>query len=348
MPHDEAARFYQSVAEGAAALPGVESAGITTQVPLASGNANGGSFHIRGRPRGDDDLPPVAMYRAVGPGYFASMGIDVLQGRDIQPSDLDGSAATVWVDETFARTHFDGDPVGHALTWDGDIDETPEDARWAEIVGVVANTRLLGIREDPVLNAYFPLRSGPLTYPSLSSATVVLRVAPGRDATELAPAVRELVTRLNGSVPVTTVQTVDEVVAAEMAGDSVTMVLLGIAAAMALFLGAIGLFGVISYVVSQRTREIGVRMALGAEAAQVSRMILIQGLVVTVVGVTAGLAGSVGLTRFMGSILYEVSATDPATFVAAPLLLLGVSLLASWLPARRAARVDPMASLRRE
>ncbi|HSG49020.1 MAG TPA: ABC transporter permease [Longimicrobiales bacterium] len=344
----EAARFYEALAEEASALPGVVGVGVTTQPPLASGNANGGSFNIRGRPRAEHELPPVAMYRAVGPGYFEAMGIPILMGRDVEASDLDGSAARVWIDEDFARIHFDGDPIGQAITWEGGIRGDEGSPRWAEITGVVGNVKQLQIREDPSSNAYFPLQAGPLDYPSLATASLVVRVAPGQDPTALAPALRDAVSRLDGRVPVTQVRTVEEIVSAAMAGESITLILLGIAAGMALFLGAIGLFGVISYVVSQRTREIGVRIALGADGDQVSGMVLRQGLAVAVAGVALGLAGALGLTRLMGSLLYGVSATDPLTFVAAPAALLAVSALAAWLPARRAARVDPMASLRQE
>ncbi len=346
----EAAEFYRELRTRVAALPGVQSVGITTALPLGPGNSNGGSFHIESRPREEGALPPVAMYRAAGPGFFASMGIQIVQGRDMEPADLDGSAARVWIDQYFADTFFDGDALGERIAWhvSGEDAESPQEQDWAEVVGIFANVKQTGIREDPIGHAYFPLMSGQLDYPDLDVGFLALRVQPGLAASSLTPAIRDEVNRINRQVPVTRVQTVEEVVASAMAGESITLILLGIAATMALFLGSIGLFGVISYVVTQRTREIGVRIALGARASEVSKMVLRQGVAVSVAGVILGLAGSFGLTRLMGTILYGVSATDPLTFVVAPVVLLGVSAVATWLPARRAARVDPIDSLRQE
>jgi predicted permease len=349
MSLQEAARFYQDLRERVAGLPGVEAVGVGTQVPLGSGNSNGGSFYMESRPRGDEDLPPVAMYRAASPGYFASLGIPVLEGRDMQPADLDGSFARVWVDEYFAETFLDGNALGERITWHGGDEEVDQSEwPWAVVTGVVGDVKQFGLREDPAGNAYFPLLAGDLGYPDLQLGFLTVKVRPGQDEAALTPAIRDEVSRLNGQVPVIRVRTMDDVVAAAMGGESITLVLLGIAAGMALFLGSIGLFGVISYVVSQRTREIGVRIALGAEQGEVSGMVLKQGLAVAGAGVVLGLAAAFGLTRVMGSILYEVSTTDPLTFAVAPILLLGVSALATWLPARRASRVDPVKSLREE
>jgi predicted permease len=346
----EAAGFYRELQSRVAALPGVQGVGITTALPLGPGNTNGGSFYIESRPREEGALPPVAMYRAAGPGFFASMGIRIVQGRDMEAADLDGSAARVWIDQYFADTFFDGDALGERIAWrsTGDEDESPQEQDWAEVVGIFANVKQHGIREDPMGHAYFPLIPGQLDYPDLEVGFLAVRVQPGIAASSLTPAIREEVNRLDRQVPITRVQTAEEVLSSAMAGESITLILLGIAAAMALFLGSIGLFGVISYVVTQRTREIGVRIALGARASEVSSMVLRQGVAVSVAGVVLGLAGSFGLTRLMGTILYEVSATDPLTFVAAPIVLLGVSSVATWLPARRAARVDPVESLRQE
>ena len=162
------------------------------------------------------------------------------------------------------------------------------------------------------------------------------------------PAVRRIVREIDSTVPLSNARTMEAIVSEAMASTSFTMTLLGIAATVALLLGAIGLFGVISYVVSQRTREIGVRVALGARGEDVQRMIVRQGVTVLIGGVAIGLVGAFALTRLMGAILYEVSATDPWTFAGAPVVLVAVSLLASWLPARRATKVDPVTALRAE
>ncbi len=349
----EAATFYAGVAERARAMPGVAEAAVVTQAPLMSGTMNGGSFHIRSRPTEDDELPAVGYYRAASPEYFRTMGIPLLEGRTMTSADLDGSTRSIWIDRSFADTHFpssefpDG-AVGELITWDGQLlDDEPDAVPWVEVAGVVGDTRYISIQEDETANAYFPLRTGALGYPALTTATVVVKTdGPGSPAA-YADELREIVAAANGSVPVTRIQTMQEAMRQALAGDSITLVILGIAAGMALFLGAVGLYGVISYVVSQRTREIGVRMALGAHRDQVSAMVLRQGAAVAAAGVALGLLGAFGLTRIMRAILYEsVSATDPVTFVLAPMLLLAVSALAMWVPARRAARVDPMRSLR--
>lgn len=356
MERDEAGRFYQSVQEQVAALPGVVSAGFTTQFPLSNGNTNGGSFFIESRPRTDETIPPVGFYRGVTPGYFETAGIELIQGRTMEPSDFGGDLAYVWVDEHFAETFLDGNAVGQRISWtaggeDGDGDGTgapPEGTTWAEVAGVFRTVKHLGVREEPTGNAYLPMVAADLTYPSTAVATLAIRTAAGQDEAALTSQVREIITRLNGQVPVTRTTTGDAIMSEAFAGESITLVLLGIAAGMALFLGSIGLFGVISYVVSQRTREIGVRIALGADGGQVRGMVLKQGAGVTVAGVALGLVGAIALTRLMGSLLFEVSATDPVTFAVAPVILVLVSVAATWLPANRASRVDPMSSLRDE
>lgn len=349
MSRDEAARFYLAMRERVAAMPGVAEAGVTTQVPLESGNWNGGSFYIESRPRQEGDLPPVAMYHAATPGYLESLGIELVEGRPMTEADLDGSRAYVWVNETFARQFLDGDALGERVAWQSSGEEDdPTESDWLEVAGVVRTARYQSLRDEPRPTAVIPMVAGGLPYPELGVGFLTLKAEAGIDPTTLVPAIREEVARLNGQVPIVRAETLEAVVASAMAGDSITLVLLGIAAAMALFLGSIGLFGVISYVVSQRTREIGVRIALGAEAAAVSRMVLRQGVAVAAAGTALGLAGALGLTRLMGSLLYGVTATDPLTFVVAPTVLLAVSVLATWLPARRAARVDPVESLREE
>jgi len=335
------ARFYQSVADQVAALPGVEVVGIATRLPLVDGNSNGGSFTIDGRPQPDDELPPVAMYRAIGPGYFSSLGIEIDAGRDVLRSDWEDQAAVIWVNQELADVHFDGDPIGERLRFDDGLE-------FAEIVGVVGNTKEFELTEEDGMHVYVPLLVSNWPYPGLETASLTIKVADGQDMGPLVAAARDIARRLDSNVPLTRSQSMEEVLAESMAATSFTMVLLGIATGVAVFLGAIGLFGVISYVVGQRTREIGVRVALGAQSSAVSGMVVRQALIVTGVGAVLGLAGAFGLTRLMESLLYEVSATDPLTFVAAPALLIAISLLATWLPARRASRVNPVEALRSE
>lgn len=339
---EEAARFYQDVIERIAALPGVDAVGGANALPLQEGSANGGSFGIESRPRAEDALPPVAMFKSVTEGYFETMAIPVVSGRTVSSSDHSDGSAVVWINEAFASTFFpEGDAMGERLLFGASPDST-----WSEIVGIVGDVRVFGIQEDIRPLAYFPMLVGGQAASSLSRMGLVVRTA--GDPLSLAEGVRGVVRDLDSRVPITRVRTMEKVVSESMAATSFTMTLLGIAAGVALLLGAVGLFGVISYVVGQRTREIGVRVALGAEAIDVQRMIVRQGVRVTAVGIVVGLAGAVALTRLLQSVLFGVSATDPLTFIAAPVLLVTVSLIAAWLPARRASRVDPVQALRAE
>jgi putative ABC transport system permease protein len=345
-----AARFYENVAERVAALPGVAEVGITNNLPLASDAGNGGSFYVEGEPREEGDLPPVAMYRAVGASYFTSLGIPIVRGRAIERADWEEARRVLVVNETFERLHLDGDALGKRLTWDTGGPEDPDDASpWAEVVGVVADVRELGLTDEAVRPfAYFPLRIDGTVSIEVESVFLTIAMHDGQSPTALAPAVEAAVRELDANVPITATRTMSDIVDAAMEDTSLTMSILGVATFMALFLGAIGLAGVISYVVGQRTREIGVRVALGATTTDVRDMILRQSLVVTVVGTVLGLVGALGLTRLMGALLYEVSTTDPVAFIAAPVVLVVVSLLATWLPVRKATRVDPTEALRAE
>ena len=349
-----AARFFQDAADRVASLPGVATVGITTNLPLADGSSNGGSFYMESRPRQDDELPPIALYRAVGPGYFTSMGIPLVAGRDVERADWEEKRRVVWVNEDFAQSYFDGDAIGERVAWTvGDHpegrDEAGDHTPWAEIVGVVGDVREFGLNDEDLRpNAYFPLLvDGPANV-EIQSAYLTIKVAAGQDPTDFIAGVRAAVRELAPGVPITATRTMDEVVSEAMESTSVTMIVLAVATAMALFLGAIGLAGVISYVVGQRTREIGVRVALGAQTGDVSRMILRQSMIVTAGGTLLGLVGAFALTGLMEALLFEVSTTDPLTFITAPVVLVAVSFLATWVPVRRAARVDPMEALRAE
>lgn len=338
----EAARFYQDVIERIAALPGVDAVGGANALPLQEGSSNGGSFRIESRPRAEDALPPVAMFKSVTEGYFETLRIPVMSGRTLSGSDHVDGSAVMWINEAFVSTFFpEGDALGERLLFGASPDST-----WSEIVGIVGDVRAFGIQEDLRPLAYFPMLVGGQASSSLSRMGLIVRTA--GDPLSLVEGVRGVVRDLDSRVPITRVRTMKKVVSESMAATSFTMTLLGIAAGVALLLGAVGLFGVISYVVGQRTREIGIRVALGAEAVDVQRMIVRQGVRVTAVGIVVGLAGAVALTRLLQSVLFGVSATDPVTFIVAPVLLISVSLIAAWLPARRASRVDPVQALRSE
>jgi predicted permease len=333
------ATFYQQVLERVAALPGVAAAGAATSVPVLPESTNGGSFSIESQPRGDEELPPIAMYDAVAPGYFETLGIRVVEGRSVERADHEEGRPVVWVSEAFATSFLDGRAIGERIRWS---DHEP----WLEVVGVVSDVRNFGLTEDIRPVAYMPMYIEGMSRQEIQRMIVVAKTA--GDAAALTPAVRRAVAEIDPRVPLTDVRTMSEVVATSMADTSFTMVLLGIAAIVALMLGAVGVYGVIAYVVSQRTREIGIRMALGARSESVQRLVVRQGLSVTVLGVALGLMAALGLTRVMGSLLFGVSTTDPVTFVLVAVVLTVVSLLASYLPARRASRIDPTEALRAE
>jgi ABC-type antimicrobial peptide transport system permease subunit len=219
------------------------------------------------------------------------------------------------------------------------------DTVWMTIVGVVKDIRTFGLREDVKPMAYFPLST---KVPSVQVSDVILSVKTNGDPAALTSSVRAAVHSVAPTSPVTNARTMDEVVATSTAQTSLTMTVLGLAAGVALLLGAIGLYGVIGYVVTQRTREIGVRIALGAMPAKVGTMVLRQGMVLAIAGVVAGLIGAAALSRLMESILFQVPSRDPLTFAVVPVVLLGVSAVAAYLPARRAAGVSPMEALRNE
>lgn len=335
----DAAQFYQGVVDEVRGLPGVTAAAATNSLPVRPTGMNGGSFRLEARPTEEGELPPIAMFKAMSKGYLETIGIPLLEGRPMTTSDQSGETPVVWVNEMFARAYLDGDALGERLSF-------ADDGDWGEIVGVVGDAREMELMDDIRPFAYLPMLVGEWERFTLSQMVIVVRTA--GDPLTVLPAVRRIVREADSTVPLSNARTMEVIVSEAMASTSFTMTLLGIAAMVALLLGAIGLFGVISYVVSQRTREIGVRVALGARGEDVQRMIVRQGVGVLIGGVVLGLAGAFGLTRLMGAILYEVSATDPWTFAGAPVLLVLVSLLASWLPARRATKVDPVEALRAE
>lgn len=339
MPRERAAAFYQNVADEVGTLPGVASVGLSAYVPVGGGNSNGGSFYVESRPRTDDELPPVSMYKPVGADYLGTVRQNLVAGRPLTRSDWEGGPPVALVNRTFADRFFDGRPVGERIKWD-------EDAEFAEIVGVVEDVREARLQEEPGPWVYLPMVVGDWSYPGLERMYVFVRAEPGVPVAM--GAVRSIVARLDPDVPLTSVRTMDDVLAEGMVDTSFTMLLLGIAAGVALFLGAVGLFGVVSYVVGQRTREIGVRVALGAEASEIRAMVLRQGVGVATVGAALGMVGAALLSRFMAAVLYGVEPTDPLSFTAAPVALLAVAALATWLPALRATRVDPLVALRSE
>ncbi len=338
----ETAAFHTELLDRLGALPGVRSVGAVSSLPLAQ-SASGTAHDIEGIPTAEGELPPMFWYKYATPGYFETMGIAVETGRVFRRSDHEGDYGNILVSQALAeRIWPDQDPMGHRIRTTGDTAEVG----WNTIVGVVESTRDHGLREDPIEVLYYPM-VGPRVEEDYATRqlTYAIRV---QNPTQLVSQVRDVVGEMDPNLPLAAIQTMDEVVSDSIVRLTFTALALGLASFMALILGAVGLYGVLSYVVNQRTQEIGVRMALGAQAGQVQGMVVASGAKLALIGLVLGMAGAGGLTRLLQGLLFGTQPLDPVTFGGMSVILLGVGLLASYLPARRAATVDPVSSMRAE
>jgi putative ABC transport system permease protein len=338
--------FYESIVREVGAIPGVRSVSAINHLPIA-GDMWGMPYRPEGRPEPKPGEGVSTTYRVVLPDYFRTMRLPLLRGRDFDDRDRMGTPLVAIVNEELARAAWPGeDPVGKRLTLPTGS-KTPE---WFTVVGVAKNAVQLGWTAKPAAEVYLPFRQNKMLTESKNSwvAYLTFVARTDGDAAALARAMRRAVARVDANVPVSEVQTMDEVVALATEGTRFNLFLLASFAGVALALAAVGIYSVISYGVSRRTHEIGIRMALGAGRAELLRMVVGQGLIVALAGAAAGLLGALVLTRWIGSLLYGVGATDPLTFIVVSAVLIGVAVLASWLPARRASRIDPMAALRSE
>jgi hypothetical protein len=282
-------------------------------------------------------------YRNVSDGYAETMGIQVLAGNTLQAADAHDGSLRVMVNEALVSRFWPGeDPVGKQLRYPADHPS----GQWFTVAGVLGTVMEAGVRRDPKPLVYFPLMSPAAEgFRSVTSATYILR---GPDLRTLTRAIHQAAWSVDGELPLVNLATGEEIVADSIVQLSFTMITLGIAAVLALILGAVGLFGVLSYSVAQRRQEIAVHMAMGAERRQVMGMVVADGTKITAVGIVLGLAGAWGLTRVLKGLLYGVEALDPLTYGGMAALLLAVAVLAAYLPARRAASVDPGESMRGE
>ncbi|HEX8774048.1 MAG TPA: ABC transporter permease [Pyrinomonadaceae bacterium] len=333
----EKMNFYGQLLERVRTLPGIESASMTTALPL-SGTTFGGPFSIEGRPLDMRGKPPHAYVRTVAPDYFRVMGITLIRGRDISNEDTDKSVPVVIINEAFARGFFaQGEAVGQRVKIGAPGSPRP----WMLIIGVVKDVKSDGLDAEATPEMYVPYSQN-----VPASMTLVARTL--SDATNSVWAVRNQVRALDKDQPVYNIRTMEQLLNQSIAQRRLNMMMLGAFSLVALLLATSGIFGLMAYTVAQRTHEIGIRMALGAQQRDILRLIFGQGMSLTMIGLGVGLVAAFGLTRVMASLLFGVSATDPLTFLGIALLLAVVALIACYIPARRALKVDPMIALRYE
>lgn len=329
--------FFRQATERIRALPGVREVGVVNFLPLYGGLGSATGFTIEGRPALPPGEEPSTNVRVSDPNYFSAMGIPLLRGRNFTDFEASEARKVIIISESLARQHFPGeDPIGKRISVEMFDNPTP-----TQIIGIVGDVRYDSLINQAEPTVYFP-------HPELAYSFMTLVIRTSGDPAEMAPAVQSEVRAIDPNQSVSDVRTMDQVMADTVSRARFNMLLLALFAALATLLAAVGIFGVMNYSVTLRTREIGIRMALGARQGQVLMLILKQGLVLTSTGLAIGLVGALALTRVMSSLLFEVEATDPLTFAAIVMLLAVVSLIASYIPARRATRVAPLIALRYE
>ena len=328
--------FFDEVLRHIRELPGVESVAAGGNLPFTY-NGDSGYIGVEGVPDLPPDQRPDVVYRTVGPGYLGTMGIPLVTGRDFTDQDTLDTTLAVVVSEKTAKHYWPNqDPVGKRLK----MGSTTSDGPWRTVVGVVKDVRQNDFTAQPKMQMYFTFRQ--MQFERANALVVRTTV----DPMSLATSIRNAVWAVDKDQPVSNIRSMDEIVSAAVARQRFSMLLLGIFAGLALILAAVGIYGVMSYSVAQRTHEIGIRMALGAQRRDVLRLTITNGLKLVGIGLLLGLIGAFAITRVMASLLFGISATDPTTFLAISFVLIGVAFLASYLPALRASRVDPMLALR--
>jgi hypothetical protein len=285
------------------------------------------------------NAPPLRRHNYVSPGYFAAMRTRIIAGRDLTWNDIETGGNVAFISEDFAR-ELAGEP---AAALGRRIRFAVDQSAWHEVIGVVQSVHLDGLYKDPPSTVYWPvLIANRFVQPNVTFAIRSERAG----TASLMNEVRQAVGAVNGTIPITLEGTMKDLYSVSLARTSFTLVMLAIAGAMALLLGVVGIYGVIAYVVSQRTREIGIRSALGAEPRQLETMFLLHGLALSGMGAVVGLLGALVLGRLMSSLLFGISPIDPPAYIAALAVIVSAAALASYLPARRAAKIDPAATLR--
>jgi predicted permease len=337
-------RLQNNIADKLAAIPGVTSVGFASAMPMEGIEPNWDGIIAEGKTYPANEIPPLRLFKNVSPGFFQTAGTKMVAGRELSWAGVYGLRPEAMVSENLARELW-GTPsaaIGKRFR---------EFRQWWEVVGVVQDVRENGVHEKAPAIVYWPSMMEGLYGPGALNTvrTVTFVVRSDRTGTEgFLNEVRQAVWSVNSSLPVASVRTMQEVYDQSLARTSFTLVMLGIAGAMALVLGIIGIYGVMSYAVSQRRREIGIRLALGAQQSELRTMFIFSGLTLAGIGVAIGLGAAVGVMRLMKSLLFGISPMDPLTYAAVPVVLVAAAVLASYLPARRAAAVDPVEALRAE
>jgi predicted permease len=330
------ARMHQAIAERLAHVPGVASVGLSSHITM-DGEDNGNPLYVEDAPLATSVVPPLRRHKSVAPGFFETMGNRLVAGRSITWTDVHERRAVAVVTETLARELWQ-EP---ARALGRRVRSSPAHP-WREIVGVVGDERDDGLDKPPTAIVYWPLLNDSYQRQTMAYAVRSSRVGTPGFLRELQGAVWSV----NPNLPVAAVRTLDDIQAASMGRTSFAMVMLTIAAGVALLLGVVGIYGVIAYSAARRTREVGVRIALGASAGMVRRQFVGDGLLLVGAGIALGVGASLALTRVMSALLFGVAPTDPLTYAAVSTGLAAVALLATWVPARRASRVDPVVALR--
>jgi predicted permease len=337
-PH-QAVRTFEGVAERLARVPGVTSVGLSSSITM-DGEDNGNYAAIEEFPDPEGAVVKLRRFKSIGPGYFETMGNPLIAGRSITWSDIYEQRPVVVISEPLARQYW-GEParaIGRRLR--GSSPRFP----WREIIGVSGNERDDGVTQAPTQIVYWPMLNESYRWRTMAYAVRSTRVGTPGFVRELEQAVWSV----NPNLPLAAVQTVEEIRAGAMTQTSFALVMLTIAASVALLIGMVGIYGAVAYAASQRTREIGVRMALGAQIGDVRHMFLRHGLWLTALGIAIGIGIALVITRVMSAFLFGVGPVDPVTYAVVSAVLAAMTLVATYLPARRASRVDPIVALRGE
>jgi predicted permease len=337
-------RIQNAIVDKLQAIPGVKSAGFASEMPMEGFDSDWDAIYAQDKTYSDAEIPPLRLFKHISPGFFETAGTRIIAGRELTWTEVYGRRPVVMVSENLAREMWatPSAAIGKRLR---EFPSTP----WYEVIGVVQDVRENGVQEKAPEIVYWSSWLGNSHDPGYAWRTVTFAIRSDRAGTQaFLDELRQAVWSVNSNVPLASVLTMQEVYDKSVARTSFTLVMLAIAGAMAMALGTIGIYGVISYTVSQRRREFGIRLALGAQRGDVLQMVLKQGARTALVGVAMGIATALGLSELMQSLLFGVSAQDPMTFAAVAALLIAVALLASYIPARRAVLVDPVVALRYE